>query len=215
MATKSNATRRPVPAPIAVKAPKTRLNKDMKERLLEYMEREVDARIDDSAIQQTFTDLVARVNAILRAKYPEDDMPVLRKYGLNTTDRCLKFTILGSDRVFGVSLFPPGKVNGDIADIPCRGGCYNSEIFPCDKDFEILADKWDKQRDDRKQLVASKRTEYHAFLHACRYLEDVEAVLPISEETRKALGAQSRSLSVINPDIVSRIKSDFAQGVAA
>src|ERR1019366_9035930 len=106
MATKSNATRRPVPAPVGVKAPKTRLNKDMKERLLEYMEREVDARIDDSAIQQTFTDLVARVNAILRAKYPEDDMPVLRKYGLNTTDRCLKFTILGSDRVFGVSLFP-------------------------------------------------------------------------------------------------------------
>lgn len=215
MAKTSTAKRKSPPASTPIKSPRTRLNKDMKVRLLDYMLSEFDARIDDSALQETFTALVARVNAILRAKYPEEDMPVLRKYGLHTTDRCLKFTILGSDRVFGVQLFPPGKVTGDIADIPCRGGCYNSEIFPCDKDFEVLADKWDKHRDERKQLIANKHTEYHAFLHACRYLEDVEGVLLISEELRRALGAQSRSLSVISQDVISRIKSDFAQGVAA
>jgi hypothetical protein len=176
---------------------------------------EFDARMDDSELSETFIALVSQVNTILRAKYPEEDMPVLRKYKFVRVDTCLRFTILGTERVFGVRLQPPGKVRGEVADIPCMGGCYNGDVYPCDKDFEILADKWTNQLDQRRLLMEKKRVEYQAFLHACRYLEDVEAVLPISEEMRKALGAQSRSLTVINPDIISRIKSDFAQGIAA
>jgi hypothetical protein len=212
---KSKPVIKAVAKPIPVKVTKTRINKDQKHQLLNHMEAEFNARIDDTQLAATFTDLVGRVNKILRAKYPEVDMPVLRKYHFVTVDRCLKFTILGSERVIGVRLYPPGQVKGEIADIPCRSGCYNNEIFPCDKDFEILADKWTNQVEARGLLIEKKRGEYQAFLHACRYLEDVEAVLPISEELRKALGAQSRSLSVISPDVISRIKSDFAQGIAA
>lgn len=215
MAKKSATKSKAAPAPIPVKPTKTRINKEMKNQLLGHMVSEFDARIDDTELSETFTALVARVNAILRAKYPEADMPVLRKYKLVRVDTCLRFTILGSDRVFGVRLQPPGKVRGEVADIPCMMGCYNHDVYACDKDFEILADKWTNQVEQRRLLMEKKRVEYHAFLHACRNLEEVEAVLPISEELREALGAQSRSLSVINPDIISRIKSDFAQGVAA
>jgi hypothetical protein len=215
MAKASTLKSNPTPAVASVKPTKTRLNKDMKAKLLDYMEREFDLRVDDTGLAATFTALVARVNSILRGKYPEEDMTTLRKYNLTRVDSCLRFTILGTERVFGARLLPVGKVSGEVADIPCFGGCYNSEIFPCDKDFETLADRWTNQVEDRRRLVADKRVEYHAFLHACRYLEDVEAVLSLPDEIRKALGAASRSLSIISPDVLSRIKSDFAQGIAA
>ena len=215
MATKSNAKRKPVPAPAPLKTPKTRINKEMKNQLLGHMVSEFDARMDDTELSETFIALVSQVNAILRAKYPEEDMPVLRKYKVVRVDTCLRFTILGKERVFVVRLQPPGQVRGAVADIPCISGCYNGDVYPCDKDFEILADHWTNQVERRRLLMDHSRVESRAFLHACRYLEDVEAVLPISEEMRKALGAQSRSLTVINPDIISRIKSDFAEGIAA
>jgi len=213
--TKSAAKTKIIALPAPVKPTKTRLNKDTKHKLLEYMEHQFNLRVDDTDLAATFTFLVARVNTILRAKYPEEDMRTLRKYNLARVDSCLRFTILGTERVFGVRLFPVGKVSGEVADIPCFGGCYNNEIFPCDRDFEILADKWTNQVEDRRRLIADKRVEYHAFLHACRYLEDVEAVLSLPEELRKDLGAASRSLSVISPDVLNRIKSDFAQRATA
>lgn len=213
--TKSSTKTKTIMLPAPAKTTKTRLNKDMKHKLLEYMEHQFDLRIDDTDLAATFTTLVGRANTILRAKYPEEDMHILRKYNLTRVDSCLRFTILGTERVFGARLFPVGKASGEVADIPCVGGCYNSEIFPCDKDFEILADRWTNQVEDRRRLVAEKRVEYHAFLHACRYLEDVEAVLSLPDELRKDLGAASRSLSVISPEVLSRIKTDFAQGVAA
>jgi hypothetical protein len=158
MAKTSNSKRKPAPKLITV--PKTRLNKDMKHTPLGHMEAEFEARIDDASLSETYAALLGKVNAILRAKYPEADMPVLRKYKLNRVDTCLRFTILGTDRVFGIRLQPPGKVKGDIADIPCTGGCYsNNDVFPCDKGLEILADKWTNQVEERRLLVQKKRGE--------------------------------------------------------
>src|ERR1035437_5137032 len=145
MATKSNAKRKSVPAPAPLKTPKTRINKEMKNQLLGHMVSEFDARMDDTELSKTFIALVSQVNAILRAKYPEEDMPVLRKYKVVRVDTCLRFTILGKERVFVVRLQPPGQVRGAVADIPCISGCYNGDVYPCDKDFEILADKWTNQ----------------------------------------------------------------------
>jgi hypothetical protein len=103
----------------------------------------------------------------------------------------------------------------ELVDIPCRSGCYNCDVYPCDAAFEALADKWEKQVHSRAKLISEKEREYNSFLLACRCLENVESVVPLSEEIRKTIGAQGRSLTVINPDVLSRIKSDFAQGVAA
>jgi hypothetical protein len=94
-------------------------------------------------------------------------------------------------------------------------GCYSGDIFPCDKEFEALADSWEKQATARDPLINKKRTEYYSFIEACRYLEDVESVVPLSEEIRKVIGARSRNLTVISPDVLTRIKSDFAQSEAA
>lgn len=217
MTTKTTLKRTPTPISPPVKTPKTRLSKDMRETLHRYMVGEFRNRLDRSEIEKTRQALVERANALLRAKYPEDDMPVLRKYDMVRVDPCLKFTILDTGRVFQVSFNHSYSDLGaaDLVDIPCLRGCYNHEIYPCDKEFEALADSFEKQFTDRYTLIAGKDREYRGFLAACRYLEEVDAVVPLAEEIRKELGAQSRTLTIISPDMISSIKSDFAQGVVA
>jgi hypothetical protein len=206
-----------LPAPVPVKATKTRLTKDMRETLHRYMAEEFRKRLDRSEIDRTLAALVERTNAILRAKYPEADMPVLRKYEMVRVDYCLRFTAPDTGRVFGVDYSHPTilPTEAKLADIPCRSGCYNRDVYPCDAEFEALADTWEKQIDARRTVIGNKEREYRGFVLACRYLEEVEAVVPLTEEIRKEIGAQGRCLTVINPDVLSRIKSDFAQGVAA
>jgi hypothetical protein len=173
--------------------------------------------LDGKQADETLAALVSRANAILRAKYPEEDMPVLRKYDMVHVDSCLRFSLPESGRVFGVQFSQPNvlRTEAKLVDIPCRSGCYNRDVYACDSAFEALADKWEKQIHDRALLISEKEREHNSFLLSCRYLEDVEAVVPLTEEIRNTIGAQARSLTVINPDVLSRIKSDFAQGVAA
>jgi len=208
--------RKPAPAPMPVKATKTRLTKDMRSTLHHFMVDEFRKRLDRTEIDKTRNALVERANAMLRAKYPEADMPVLRKYEMTRVDSCLRFTLPETGRVFQVSFNPYNLCLGDaaIVDIPCMRGCYNNEIYPCDKAFETLADKWEKQVAARQNAFTEKDAEYNGFLLACRYLEEVEAVIPLTEKIRESLGAQSRSLTVISPDVLKRIKSDFAQEAA-
>jgi len=212
-----SSKRKTVAAPISIRKPKTRLTKTMRDTVHRFMAAEFRRRLDSTDIDKTLKVLVERTNAILRAKYPEDDMPVLRKYEMVHVDSCLRFSVPDTGRVLGVDFSHPDTLptKANLADIPCRAGCYNRDVYPCDTAFEALADKWEKAINSRRKVIDDKEREYYSFLLACRYLEDVEAVVPLTEETRKELGAQGRALAVINPDILQRIKSDFAQGVAA
>jgi hypothetical protein len=210
----AKSSAKPNPAPITVKPTRIRLNRHAKDKLLDYMVTQFDSRIDDTELNATLDDILSRTNAILRAKYPEDDMVVLRKYKVTRLDHCIRFTVLDTQRIFSVCL-TLRQAEGRLADIPFLSGCYKTDIFPCDKEFEALSDKWERLTDSRTDLVLGKRIEYRSFLETCRYLEEVEAVVPLTEDIRKTIGAQGRSLTVINPDVLKRIKSDFAQGVAA
>jgi hypothetical protein len=209
---KPNVKTKAVPATIAVKAPKTRLTKGMRDTLYRYMGEELVQRLDRTEVAATLFELVEKTNVILRAKYPEEDMPVLRKYEMVRVDSCLRFTVSETGRVFGVDFSQPGilRTETKLADIPHRRGCYNMDVYPCDTAFEAVADRWAKQMNERSLLISEKKREYDGFLLASRYLEDVEAVVPLTEEIRKTLGAQTRSLTIISPDVLSSIKSDFA-----
>jgi hypothetical protein len=200
---------------VPVRTAKTRLNKGHKDTLLTYMETQFESRIDDTELKRTLNALLEATNAILRAKYPEADMPTLRKYKLTRVDTCIRFSRTETGRLFYLRFESQPDIQTRLADIACFGGCYNNDVFACDADFEALADKWEKLGEDRAKRIAEKRAEYRSFLEACRYLEEVEQIVPLTEEIRKTIGAQGRSLTVINPEILSRIKSDFAQGVAA
>jgi hypothetical protein len=203
--------------PRPLRTPKTRLTKGMRDILYRYMGDQLVERLDRTEVEATLLELVEKTNLILRDKYPEADMPVLRKYEMVRIDSCLRFTLADTGRVFGVDFHQPGvlRIEAKLADIPYRRGCYNTDVYPCDAAFESLADRWEKQMNERSLLISERKREYDGFLLACRYLEDIEAVVPLTEEIRNKLGAQSRSLTIISADVLSSIRSDFAQGAAA
>jgi hypothetical protein len=95
--------------------------------------------------------------------------------------------------------------------IPCSRRCYSSDTFQATEEIERLSDQLDKQVEARQELLCQKAREYNSFLFACRYLEEVEAVVPLTEEIRKEIGGQTRTLSVINPDVLYRIAEDFKE----
>jgi hypothetical protein len=215
MTKSSNPKRKPAEALIPARVAKTRLNKTHKETLLGYMEKQFESRIDNTELDRTFALLLEAVNTILRAKYAEADMPTLRKYKLTRVDTCIRFSRNETGRLFYLRFEGQADIQTRLADIACFGGCYHNDVFASDAEFEALADRWEKMCQERAQKISEKRIEYRSFLEACRYMEEVEKIVPLSDEVRKTLGAQGRSLTVINPDVLSRIKSDFAQGVAA
>jgi hypothetical protein len=66
------------------------------------MEKQFECRIDDTELKETFETLLKAVNGILRAKYPEADMPTLRKYKLTRVDKCIRFSRTETERFFYV-----------------------------------------------------------------------------------------------------------------
>jgi hypothetical protein len=214
MAKLSKTKRQNPNAALQSRTPKTRVNKTQKDILLASMKDQYESRLDGSVIAINLDELLQGTNAILRARYPEADMVIVRKHKLARIDKCLKFSRTETERMFYIQFEQTPDIEQRLADIACYGGCYNNEVFPCDAAFEELADRREKLVAERSKLISDKVSQYHGFIEACRYLEEVEAVVPLTEEIRNKLGAQSRSLTVISPEVLSGIKADFAQGVA-
>jgi hypothetical protein len=165
--------------------------------------------LDGPEFQLTLENTIQATNAIIREEYPESDMIVLRKYEATRVDECLKFCQTDTRRVFGV-IFRGFPVKEKLADLPYRHGCYNGQIFGCDAHYEAIADKFDHAVQRRSKVLAKKKAQYGGFLEACRCVEDVEAVIPISEQMRQSIGAPSRALAALNPDIIHGIRTDFS-----
>lgn len=200
-----------IPRPLPAKY-KTRLNEIRRDKLLLHMIGLYQLRLDDSGFNSAFEAILQATNAILRETYPEADMVVLRKYELTRVDTCLHFARLETQRFFSVQFEYSKELEARLADIPDSRGCSSrSRPLACDADFEALADGWAKAVEYRTQLIARKRSEYRGFLAACRYLEDVEQVVPLSAEIRESLGARNLSLTAVNPSILRSIEADFAQ----
>lgn len=98
---------------------KTKLLKTHRDIIEAYGERTIRASVDRTRESELLQSIIDGANAAIRAKYPESDMAVIRKYKLERIDYCLRFQ------------FPSGRVDGfnfhmrsnDLADMPRPGGC--------------------------------------------------------------------------------------------
>jgi hypothetical protein len=86
-------------------AQKTRFTEEKRGVVLDYMMDHYDSEQKDTTFAKLRDKAVAIANKVLRKKYPESDIEVLRKYNLTTYDRCLRFVDNESNQVFGVE-FP-------------------------------------------------------------------------------------------------------------
>ena len=92
---------------------RTQLNNARRAIIEEYGFKHIESSIDRTRENDLLQQLVRYANEAIRAKYPEADMAVLRKYEVVRTDHCLRFQ------------FPSGRVDGKsfpsdapLADMP-------------------------------------------------------------------------------------------------
>lgn len=191
---------------------KTRLNNSKKDIVRGFMNKHFIDGLDDAKRQKLIDKLIDAINKILRKKYPEQDMVIIRKYNLAHQDDCLKFQDEESGAVFSLQFgyFCTEEQKKTLADIPYRRGCGSGEVFPCGTKLRAQFDELEKVTKARKDIIKNKRQEYWSFVEACRYVEEIEVVIPLPADLRTTLGQQAQSLVVISPEVINSIKADFS-----
>lgn len=185
---------------------KVKLTNAHRDVIREYGVKHISANIDRTKEKKHLGVMAEAANAAIRAKYPEADMVVLRRYKLEQTDRCLKFQ-LPSGRVDGFN-FPSDAA---IADIPyCRSCHYgNSDVFVVSPAFEKSFDEYAKLKTESDKRQHEKMQEFMSFLGACQCVEEVLEVIELPEDIRKRVGHESTGLVAVTPETVKSLKATF------
>ncbi len=198
---------------------KTRLNKGHKETILEWMEQEKIAKSTHSEkVVVSMKKAILLINEILRKKYPEEDMVVLRKYKAVRHDYCIRFNIpeeVGLVFGFNISCYYNSELelqkvaSETLADIPNSGGCNSNTVYIATKKIKEAIDVYDNARKDYETFYNKKKSEYASFVNTCRTLEDIESVIPLPADIRQRITGARSELAVINPEILESIADDF------
>lgn len=187
-------------------AKKIPLSNTRRDVIREYGSKHIKAGIDRSKEQKQLAVMLKEANTTIRRKYPEADMAVLRKYALSQVDRCLKFQ-MPSGRVDGFTF----NADCEVADIPYRKSCYygNGDVFPVSEAFEKAFDLHAELKSDADKLEHEKHQQFISFLNACRTVDDLLEVIPLPEDIRKRLGADSTALVAVTAETVKSLKATF------
>ncbi len=184
---------------------KIKLNKSHREVIQDFGVKHIASTIDRTKEQKQLAILLEGTNAAIRAKYPETDMVVLRKYKLERIDRCLKFQF-PSERVDGFRFSDDAKV----VDMPyCRGCGYNSEVFSVSAATEKAYDEHAKLKLENDKKHQEKLNQFNAFLTACQFVDEVLDVISLPEDLRKRLGQSSTALVAVTPETLKSLKATF------
>jgi hypothetical protein len=185
---------------------KTKLNKTQRSLIVEYGEKHIQSSIDRTEEAKLYDILLEGANQAIRARYPESDVAILRKYKVTRQDICFRFHF-PSDRVDGFYF----NYDSPIADMPNEGGCRSSEVFAVPAEIEKAFDEHAKVKEDNKKLENEKLRSFRAFLTACMYLEEVLEVIELPEALRERLGHRSTGLVAVTPETVASLKATFKQ----
>ena len=182
------------------------LSNTRRDLIREFGGNHIKAGIDRSKEQKQLAIMIKEANTAIRKKYPESDMAVLRKYKLERIDRCLKFQ-LPSGRVDGYNFLS----DAEIADMPYRAGCHYSsnDVFPVAEAFEKAFDLHAKHKLEADKLQQEKYAQFTSFLNACKTVDDVLEVIPLPEDIRKRLGADSTALVAVTAETVKSLRATF------
>ncbi len=168
----------------------------------------------ENNIKELTYEIISKINKVLREKYPEKDMVVLRKYGLEKYDSCLKFMETETGKIIGVELFFHLRNNNisesKLVDIPFNRGCRNQDVFPISKDFANEIEEYQKKVDDYMTTKRNKLQKYNNFIIACQTIEELEKIIPLPEELRNRFIVGGALINV-TPELLSEIKKDFSK----
>jgi len=182
----------------------TQLNKARRTIIQEYCLKRIESSTDRTRENDLLQQLVRYANEAIRARFPEADMAVLRKYQVVRTDRCLRFQ------------FPSGRVDGKsfpsdapVADMPQYSGCYSGEVFAVSAECEQVFDAYDAELEANYRLRDDKRRQVLDFVTASRTVEDVLEVIDLPADLRERLGHRSTALIAVSAESVSALREAF------
>lgn len=194
---------------------KFRLTKDRRQTLRAYM-LTVWGEKNIKIVLEKGLEAIKVINLILRKEYPEADMAILRKYNATRKDTCLRF--INPERpanVFGIRLEHLDLIEA-LADIPSSGGCYSNRVFEVAPAHEQIILAYDDAQTKYRSDYNKKWSEYDTFLEACKTLDEVlEATGELPDSLLIKIGAiksEGGALTIMNPELISSIKKDFAHG---
>lgn len=184
---------------------KIKLNKSHRAVIEEWGAKHIASTIDRAKEAKLLVVILDGTNAAVRAKYPEKDMAVLRKYNVTRTDYCLRLQ------------FPSGRVDGfnfskedAVADLPCKAGCYsNNDVFAVSEAVEKAFDGHAKEKAENDKKKNEKLGQFYAFVNACQTVEEVLDVIPLPDDVRKRLGHASTALVAASPESIKSLKATF------
>jgi hypothetical protein len=183
---------------------RTQLNKARRTIIEEYGLKHIESSIDRTQENDLLQQLIRYANEAIRAKFPEADMEVLRKYQVVRTDHCLRFQ------------FPSGRVDGrsfrsdaPLADMPGHSGCYSGEVFAVSAECEQVFDAYAAEFQDNYRLKDDKRRQFLDFVTASRTVEDVLEVIALPADIRERLGHRSTALIAVSSESVSALRETF------
>lgn len=185
---------------------KTRILQSTRDHLLIWMTEQMAAKLQ-LQLEKPELKAIEAANKAIRAKYPEKDMEVLRKYKCTRRDNCLRF-VSEEGQVFGVDFGYEEQKRDRLADMPDGAGCHRGDVFPVTKTVQNTLEAYIEKRDANKYEAQRKRHEYFSFLAACKTVEEVDEVVKLPDDLRKRY-LSGGALVAINPDVVASIKSDF------
>lgn len=179
---------------------KTRLSQDRREKIHSHMMSTWEGKQESIRNTPCFSKLVENINTIIREKYPEKDMIVLRKYNLTTQNACINMHY--GERVLGLAyhLF----LDSDFKDVPSNTGYRLTLVVDSQtiKIYDQLVKDYQKYQNTRNE----KMREFLGFLNSCVYVEDVMQYvdLPLSLQPIKGT-----AITAVNPEILKSIKKEF------
>jgi hypothetical protein len=197
---------------------KTRLTETSRQRVLDFMIESLDAKMAKHPVFKLRDRVIAEANKIIRKKYPEDEMLVLRKYKLTRLDNCLRFSVTETGEFFGVTFKSISKKERtdsygfqakDVADIPSRGGCNDNTVYPVNSKFRALVHDYTTAFDGYMKHLTDKINNYKAFMAASKTIEDVEEVVVLPSDLRTAITGNNSALIAINDETIANIRADF------
>lgn len=188
---------------------KTRMNNAHRDVLREFAHKKIVEVVDRKLEDKLYAKLITKTNSVIRKKYPEKDIEVLRKYELTRVDTCLVFQF-PSGRVGGIT-FEEEEAEDKIAEMPYTRGCNSraGEAFAVDSEIEELIEQYTKERDKNREIISNKRKDCNTLINFAKYVEDVLEVIKVPKEIETRLTAKSTALVALTPEVIGRIQADF------
>lgn len=186
--------------------PKTRLNKEKREILLDHAIEQMKPTEQIEAVDKAYLAMHKELTKQYNRLFPEDELKVFRKHGLLKKKSYMKMYVTYDDRS---SSHQTIELQGDDTfEMPREG--YGSIPLGEFKNLTKLVKLTNKLKDEKADLGRIKRqihNDMSTLINTARYYEDVVEVWDGAKDKESCMITQNMAVSALSDESIERIKS--------